>query len=119
MPPLRLMILDALAHGAETIYTMRSCSYFEPDGLALVGEAHILDELRSLLADGLVEVDSEYVIVDRRVVSQRPDQPGTSDDDLRRYWFRPTVAGTSVWEIGSSELDSYWGTHPSQRLGGR
>jgi hypothetical protein len=112
MPSLRLMILDALADGAETIYTMRHIGGTEPGlGLEIVGEAHILDALRSLIADGLIEVDAEYIVVCDRLYSRRPDHPETSDDDLRRYWFRPTPAGTAVWEAGSDELDTYWDSH--------
>jgi hypothetical protein len=113
MPSLRLMILDALADNAETIYTMRSIGEMEPSGLGLeiVGEAHILDALRSLMTDRLIEVDGEYIVVSGRLYSGRPDRPGTTDDDLRRYWFRPTPAGTVVWEAGSDELESYWSSH--------
>jgi hypothetical protein len=117
MPPLPLMILDAIADDAETIYTMRNRGEMEPDGIALVGEAHLLDALRSLLADGLVEVETEYVVIDQQLVN-RPlvSQPGSSDDDLRRYWFRPTPAGTEAWEAAESELDSYWRAHPARPL---
>jgi len=112
MPPLRLMILNALADAAETIYTMRNIGEMDPGaGLKIVGEAHILDALRSLMADGLVDVDGEYVVVNDQLRTGRPDHPGTSDDDLRRYWFRQTPAGTALWEAGSDELDSYWDSH--------
>src|SRR5205823_819839 len=55
MPPIRLEVLDSLADDIETIDTMRSVGNVEPYGLALVGERYILEALRSLLTDGLIE----------------------------------------------------------------
>jgi hypothetical protein len=52
MPPLPLMVLASLADDVETIYTMRSCGDMAPYGVALVGESHLLETLRSLLETG-------------------------------------------------------------------
>ena len=114
MPPLELMILDALVDDAETIYTMQSCGEMVPDGLALVGEQHLLDALRSLLAAGLVEVEMEYVFNAGQVSARRVTaHPGTTDDDLRRYWFCLTPTGLKAWEAAGDILDAYWAAHPS------
>jgi hypothetical protein len=113
MPPLTLMVLETLAEDAETIYTMRNCGDMAPFGLALVGEAHIRDTLRTLLADGLVEIESEYVIVDGRVYAQAVvGQPEVSDGALQRYWFQPTPAGIDALETAYDELAAYWDAHP-------
>jgi hypothetical protein len=107
------MVLDSLADASETIYTMRSCGEMAPYGLALVGEAHLLDALRSLLTDRLVEAESEHVVADDRV-GERPlaGKPATEDSDLRRYWFRMTPAGLKAWKDAADVLDVYWDTHP-------
>jgi hypothetical protein len=113
MPPLTLMVLEALAEDAETIYTMRHCGDMAPFGLALVGEAHIRDALRSLLVDGLVEIECEYVIVDGRVYARAMvGQPEVSDRALQRYWFRLTPAGMQGLEAATDELNAYWEAHP-------
>jgi hypothetical protein len=115
MPPLGLMVLDSLVDAAETIYTMLNCGEMASSGLALVGEGHLLDALRSLLPDRLVEVDDEHVVLGGRiVVRQLVGEPETSDDDLRRYWFRMTPAGEATWKAASGALDAYWGAHPLQ-----
>jgi hypothetical protein len=109
MPPLPLMILDALVDDSETIYSLRNCGDLPPDGIARVGEAHILDALRSLLTDGLIEVEHENVVVGgwvgwRRLIGEQ----GTNDCDLRRYWFRITAAGLRTWEAAADLLEAYW-----------
>jgi hypothetical protein len=54
MPPVPLMILDSLADDVEieTIHTMRSCGDMAAYGVALVGESHLLEAIRSLLGQG-------------------------------------------------------------------
>jgi hypothetical protein len=107
------MVLDALADDVETIYTMRLCGDVAPTGLAVVGEVHILDALRSLLADELVGVWREYVILGDWVIARSPvGDLGTTDDDLRRYWFEMTQAGRERREAAASDLEAYWDTHP-------
>src|SRR3954447_15710062 len=92
MPPLRLVMLDVLADGPETIYSIRNCGEMVPDGLALVGEAHLLDALRSLMDEDLIEIEAEYVVSDGRIVARRVvGEPGVADEDLRRYWFCMTA----------------------------
>lgn len=107
------MVLDALADDVETIYTMRNCGDMAPDGLAIVGETRILDALRTLLADGQVDVWQEHVVVSDQVFSRSlVGEPRTTDDDLRRYWFRMTVAGRRTWEAAEEQLEAYWDAHP-------
>jgi hypothetical protein len=113
MPPLPLMVLDTMAGDTECIYTMLGCGDMVPHGLALVGEAHLLDALRSLLADGLVEVEDEDVIVGDRVHTRRvTSNVPTSDSDLQRYWYRMTPAGEKKLAAAQPVLDAYWETHP-------
>jgi hypothetical protein len=119
MPPLRLMVLDALADDAENIYSMRNCGDMAAYGVALVGETRLLDALRSLLADGLIMVEHEHVVVGDRV-GTRPlvGEPVTSDDDLRRYWFSMSPRGREAWEAAADVLDAYWDGHPLESEGG-
>jgi hypothetical protein len=113
MPPLPLMVLDALADDIESIHTMRLRGEMAPSGIDLVGEAHLCDALRSLLADGLVEVEYEYVGVGDRIARRWPvPEPATADSDLQRYWFRMTAAGRKAWEAGEAELVAYWDANP-------
>ena len=113
MPPLPLMVLDSLADAPESVYTMRNCGEMAPYGLALVGEAHLLDAVRSLLSNRLIEVESEYVIVGDRLSARRlPGDPGTTDGDLQRYWFRMTAAGETTWEAAGEVLTRYADSHP-------
>jgi hypothetical protein len=113
MPPLPLMVLDSLADDSESIYSMRNCGQMDAYGVALVGESHLLDALRSLISDGLVEVEAEHVVIDGRLFTRPLDQaPGTTDDDLRRYWFRMTPAGEASWRAAAEILESYVDRHP-------
>jgi hypothetical protein len=119
MPPLPLMVLDALADDVETIYTMRNCGDMVANGLAVVGEVHVLNALRSLLTSRLVGVWREYLVVGERVVARPPaGEPGTTDDDLRRYWFEMTPAGRTTWEAAEKELDAYCDAHPLEPRAG-
>src|ERR1700735_5035670 len=82
--PLRLEVLGALADDAETVYTMRNCGNVKPYGLALVGENVLLSMLRDLVDDGLIEAESEYLIIDDKLIEREPDLPlATSHDDLK------------------------------------
>lgn len=113
MPALTLMVLDALGDGSETIYSMRNCGDMAPFGVALVGESHLLDALRSALGEGLIEVEVEHVVVDGRLLARPPVRaPGTADEDLRRYWFCMTPAGWARREAASEVLNRYRDSHP-------
>lgn len=113
MPPLELMVLDALVTASETVFSMRNCGEVEPNGLGLVGEAHLLDAVRSLLARGLVEVETESVVIDGRFFSRPLDgRPRLADADLRRYWLCLTSADRETGRAGSAVLDAYWDIHP-------
>lgn len=115
--PLALAVLDSLADDCESIYTMRVHSKgWEPDGLELVGENFLLAAIRALMSEGLIEVESEYVVEgDQLIFREPPGAPGTADDDLKRYWFVMTRAGWAAWEAGAPELDSYLEANPSRR----
>jgi hypothetical protein len=114
MPPLFVMVLDALADDAETIYTMRNCGDMEPYGIALVGEDHLRRTLRALLRAGLIEIEEETLALDdHHLVQRRPPGPApTTDADLRRYWYVMTPAGWKAWQAGRPERDAYWDSHP-------
>jgi hypothetical protein len=118
MPPLRLMVLDALADDAENIYSMRNCGDMAAHGVALVGETRLLDALRSLLADGQIMVEYEHVVAGDRV-GTRPliGEAVASDDDLRRYWFSMTSRGLEAWAAAADVLDAYWDAHPLEPEG--
>jgi hypothetical protein len=114
--PFRLDVLGALADDAETIYTMRNCGAMKPYGLALVGENVLLSMLRDLVDEGLVEAESEYVIVDDQLIEREPHLPlAISDDDLKRYWFVLTRAGWAAWEAGAAQVRAYHAAHPHEK----
>lgn len=115
MPPAALMILDSLADDAETIYTMRNCGDMAPYGVALIGESHLLESIRSLLHDGQIEVHQEHTVINGRLLVRPPrGEVATTDDDLRRFWFRMTPAGEATWQQASDVLDAYRDAHPLQ-----
>ena len=109
MPPLTLLVLDALADDWESVESMRNHGEVAPDGLALVDEQLIVEAVRSLIDDGLVAV--------AQTAKHRPElipvrAPRTDDASLRRYWFRPTEAGDAVWRDGHDVLHAYWDANP-------
>jgi hypothetical protein len=111
--PLPLEVLASLADDCETIYTMRAGGDFKPHGLQLVGENALLATVRSLLGEGLIEVESEYLVDGDQLILREPLlRPGTSDEDLKRYWFVMTRAGWAAWEAGTDDLDAYKQAHP-------
>jgi hypothetical protein len=106
--PLPLEVLASLADDSETIYTMRAGGDFKPHGLQWVGENALLAAVRSLLGEGLIEVESEYVVDGDVFIHREPlGNPGTSDEDLKRYWFVMTRAGWAALEAGAADLDAY------------
>lgn len=107
MPPLGLMVLDALVDGHETVATMRDHGEVAPYGLALVDEADVIAALGVLLDEGLVEA-SEAFPEGLVLVAAPCRDPGS----LGRYWFAPTQPGWQVWRDGNDLLDSYWAAHP-------
>jgi hypothetical protein len=106
MPALSLMVLDGL-DDIESVESLRGHGEVAPYGLALVDEQEVIDALRTLLLDGLVEAWEEG---DGRLV--RAPQPATDDASLRGYWFQWTAAGERVWRGGRELLDVYWDAHP-------
>jgi hypothetical protein len=108
MPPLTLMVLDALADDWESIESMRDHGEAAPYGLALVDEVLVIDAARSLMSDRLVEVREAGASLELVPVPA----PRTDEASLRRYWFRPTDAGKRIWREGHDVLDAYWDAHP-------
>ena len=111
MPPLRLLVLDGLADDIESVESLRDHGQVAPYGLALVDEQDVLDALRSLLSDGLVEA---YELAEPQPELVPAENPSSDDASLRRYWFRWTPAGERQWREGRSVLDAYWSAHPPQ-----
>jgi hypothetical protein len=104
--------LSALADDAGTICTMRNCGDMKPYGLALVGDL-LVSMLRDLVDEGLIEAESEYVVVDHQLIEREPHLPlATSDDDLKRYWFVLTRAGWAALEAGADGVRAYYVAHP-------
>lgn len=109
MPPLILLVLEALADDDETIHTLRDCGNVPPYGLALVGEQHILNALRAGLADGLISVSGEFTApVNGGLAGKGVAEPGTDDASLRRYWFALTAAGEDALAQAGEALARYW-----------
>lgn len=104
--PLRLIVLESLADGAETLVTMRNYGAGEPSGLALVGEDHITAELRSLMSDGLVEAVPDASV---RHLYAGEHLPHT-DNALRHFWFSLTRLGRLALDEGDAALEAYWDT---------
>jgi hypothetical protein len=113
MPPLPLVVLDGLADDIESVESLRDHGEVAPYGLALVDEQDVVDALRELLTDGLVQAweltnESEFGFVLIPVSG-----PATDDQSLRSYWFRWTPAGERAWREGHDALDAYFDAHPS------
>jgi hypothetical protein len=102
------MVLDALADDWESIESMRDHGEAAPYGLALVAEGLVIDAVRALLSDGLVEAREVGASLELVPVPA----PRTDEASLRRYWFWPTDAGERIWREGHDVLDVYWDAHP-------
>jgi hypothetical protein len=72
---------------------MRNCGDMAPYGVALIGECHLLEAIRSLLSEGQIEVHREDAEINGRLLVP---QPRRSRDDQRRFWFRMTPAGEAT-----------------------
>jgi hypothetical protein len=113
--PLTLVLLDAFTadpHNGETLDTARDCGQDAPHGVALVGEAHLVEAARVLVRDALVEV-AEWRRDGRgpwRTVED--DSPATDDDSLLTYWYRPTPAGHALLREHEKALDRYHDARP-------
>jgi hypothetical protein len=109
MPPLTVMVLDGLADDLESVGTLRDHGEVAPYGLALVDEEVVVEALRELLVDGLVEA-WELAMPKMELVPAA--QPATDDASLGRYWFKWTSDGERMWREGHDVLDTYWDAHP-------
>jgi hypothetical protein len=109
MPPLALMVLDGLADDIESVGSLRDHGEVPPYGLALVDEQEVVDALRSLLSDGLIEA---WHISEPKLQLVPCPAPLIDDGSLRRYWFRWTPTGEQVWREGHGVLEAYWDAHP-------
>lgn len=114
MPPLRVMLLDAFTmdtRGGETLDTARACGERPPHGLALVGEARLVKAARELVTEGLVHVAEIRRDDDGQWQSVERGQPSTDDENLLRYWYRPTERGHAVLRAHEQALDRYYDTN--------
>lgn len=109
MPPLPLMVLDALADDMENLESLRNHGEVAPFGLALVDEQDVLSVLRTLLHDGLIQARKPS---DPPVELLPCPQPSADDASLRSYWFKWTEKGERVWREAHDVLDAYWDAHP-------
>jgi hypothetical protein len=76
----------------------------------------LLQAVRELLCQGLIEVELECVVENDLVIQRAPEgSPGLEDDDLKRYWFVLTPAGWEKWSAGSGELQAHYNDQPLQR----
>ena len=108
MPPLTLMVLDALADDRESIESMRDHGEVASYGLALVDKGLIVDAVRSLISDRLIEVAD----VAEDPVELVPVLPARTDDaSLHRYSFgHGKLAGRSGGRVTTSSMRT--GTPP-------
>jgi hypothetical protein len=109
MPPLPLMVLDGLADDIENVESLRDHGQVAPYGLALVEEQEVVDALRNLLNEGLVEA---WELAEPELELVPANDPSSDDATLRQYWFRWTAAGERAWREGRRVLDAYWDAHP-------
>jgi hypothetical protein len=112
MPPLTLLVLDALMDDDETVETMRGHGNVAPYGLALVGESHVLTAIRKLLAGGLIRVSGENFRRNGELSGREVPEPDVDDASLRRYWFGLTPSGWQALGDADAILEAYWKSHP-------
>ena len=118
MPPLTVMLLDAFlmdGRGGETLDTVRDCGEQAPQGLALVGEAHLVEAARALVRDGLVHVADTRRNAAGDWETIEVDSPATDDGSLLRYWYRPTAEGLALLQANESALDLYYAASDAER----
>jgi hypothetical protein len=108
MPSLPLMVLDGLADDIESVGSLRDHGEVAPYGLALVDEQDVVEALRGLLNDGLVEA---WELAEPHLALVPAQNPSSDDTSLRRYWFRWTPRGERLWREGQDALDAYWDAH--------
>lgn len=109
MPPLPLMVLDGVADDMESVESLRDHGGVAPYGLALVDEQEVVDAVRTLLNDGLIEA---WQLSEPELELVPCPAPSTDDNSLRHYWFRWTPAGERAWRDVHAALDAYWDAHP-------
>lgn len=95
-PNLRLLILDAVQDDIEGIVQIRhAVSYWKRVWAHTFTDEHIISELRAMVRDGLLDA---YDLPAGGDMLEFVKEPLLTDDDIRRYWYLPTPAGTSLWE---------------------
>ena len=118
MPPLTAMLLDAFTmdpRGGETLDTARDCGDQPPHGLALVGEAHLIEAARELVVSGYVHVTETRRDTDGDWQTFEVSSPSTDDESLLRYWYRPTATGTAVLRASKDALGHYYDTESDDK----
>lgn len=93
---LRMFVLDSMQDDIEDLasvmrYLVQWRSYWPHD----FTEGEVLQALKSLTEDGLVEVYDESP--DSAELTP-VESPSTDQPSVRRYWFRPTPRGKQVWK---------------------
>ena len=101
--PLKLVTLSGLLDAAETVESIRSHGSVPPYGLALIPAAEVLETLRSLCRDGLIEAR----LTDGMLV----EDPQYDEAVFRTYWFGLTHAGWGLLWRNHDAVMAYWATH--------
>jgi len=104
MPPLPLLVLDGLADDFESVRACVTTAKSLHTGSHWSMNATSWPQVRSLLADGLIE---PWAPSGAPVELVPQPTPATDDESLRTYWFRWTRRGEAVWREGGEILDSY------------
>jgi hypothetical protein len=95
-PPTWLLVLDGLSGDFENVASLRE--------LAHADEEEVIDAIRSLLSQDLVEA---WEHAGDPVELVRKESPGDDDASLRSYWFTWTADGEHAWQEGRELLDAY------------
>jgi len=93
---LEMFVLDSMQDDIEDLasvmrYLVEWRSLWPRD----LTEEEVLDALKSLTEDGLVEAYDESP---SNAELQPVERPETDRASLRHYWFRPTTRGRQIWK---------------------
>lgn len=111
--PVRLLILEGLQQEIESVETLRDHGEVAPYGLALLDEHELIECIRALLHEGLIEAWEER-LPGAALERVEPTTPVAIDEPtLRRCWFKLAPAGQAAYRAGKPELATYWDAHPT------